>query len=221
MLGDENQSKAKYPYQMSGKGYEPTEEDDMDRSSDDGVAELPPRTRGYINSPNGRRPRTILDDDSDDCGENDGESDIESDDGNESDAGSNSDSDKYADFQQFYDETKRCADDEEGEEMSLDECRKHFRRTIRDVTVTYFGLKKDPTFKKIIETVRDLKSGTGGYDMTEALDRGFEQRRHLLDRVYDYLDEQAEGSEDDDNASDDEEENVGYGVTKEFPSVYS
>ena len=72
-----------------------------------------------------------------------------------------------------------------------------------------------------METVRDLKSGAGGYDMTEALDRGFEQRRHLLNRVYDYLDEQAEGSEDDDNASDDEEENVGYGVTKEFPSVYS
>ena len=214
---------------MSGGGYKTPEEDDIDLSSDDGVAELPPRPKGYVNSPNGRRPRDIFDDDSDAGSKNDVESDTQSDDDddeNDSDAesNSNSDSSKYVQFQQFYNQTKRCADDEEGEEMSLDECREHFRRKIRDVTVTYFGLKKDPTFKKIMETVRHLKSGPGGYDMSEALERGFDQRRHLLDRVYDYLDEQDEDDESDseDGSNDDEEEEVDrYNVAKEFPSVYS
>ena len=78
-----------------------------------------------------------------------------------------------------------------------------------------------------METVMDFKSGAGGYDMDEALELGFEQRRYLLDRVYDYLEEQAEGSEDeesdieDTDSNEDEKENVSYRVAKEFPSVYS
>ena len=131
---------------------------------------------------------------------------------------------KYAEFQQFYDNTKRVADEEE---MTVDERRRHFRAKILRVTSTYFGLKKDPTFKKVMETVMNFKSGDGGYDMEEALELGFEQRRHLLDRVYDYLEEQDEGSEDeesdieDSDSSEDEKENASYRVAKEFPSVYS
>ena len=131
---------------------------------------------------------------------------------------------KYAEFQQFYDLTERVSDEEE---MTVDERRGHFRDRILRVTSTYFGLKKDPTFKKVMETVMDFKSGSGGYDMEEALELGFEQRRHLLDRVYDYLEEQDEGSEDeesdieDSDSSEDEKENASYRVAKEFPSVYS
>ena len=79
-----------------------------------------------------------------------------------------------------------------------------------------------------METVLELKTGAGGYDMIEALERGFEQRKFLLDRVYDYLEDQDGGSEDDesddddnDSKDDDSEENVSYRAVREFPSVYS
>ena len=85
-----DQCQTKYSHQMSGGGYKTPEEDDIDLSSDDGVAELPPRPKGYVNSPHGRRPRDIFDDDSDAGSENDVESDTQSDDddddGNDSDA---------------------------------------------------------------------------------------------------------------------------------------
>ena len=131
---------------------------------------------------------------------------------------------KYAEFQQFYDLTERVSDEEE---MTVDERRGHFRDRILRVTSTYFDLKKDPTFKKVMETVMNFKSWDGRYDMDEALELGFEQRRHLLYLVYDYLDEQAEESEDkesyieDTDSNEDEKENVSYRVAKEFPSVYS
>ena len=108
--------------------------------------------------------------------------------------------------------------------MTVDERRKYFRKKVYEVTDTYFEFKKDPVFKKIMETVNDLKSGPGGYDMSEALERGFKQRKHLLNRVYDYFEEQDEGRESDseDGSNDDEEEEVDrYNVAKEFPSVYS
>ena len=206
----------------------------MEQSSDDGVAEMPPRPRRYINSANGRRSRDIFDDDSDAGSENDIESDTQSDDDDDSDSESKPDpnsSSKYAVFQQFYDETKRVAEkeEEEGEEeMTIDERRKDFRDKLLAVTKTYFNLKKHPTFKTIMETVLELKTGAGGYDMTEALERGFEQRKFLLDRVYNYLEDQDEGSEDDesddddnDSKDDDSEENVSYRAAREFPSVYS
>ena len=217
---------------MSGGAYKTPEEDDIDLSSDDGIAELPPRPKGYVNSPNGRRPRDIFDDDSDAGSENDIESDTQSDDadddddGNDSDAESNSsfESSKYPQFQPFYDQTIRFAAEKEGKEMTVDERRKYFRKKVYEVTDTYFEFKKDPVFKKIMETVNDLKSGPGGYDMSEALERGFKQRKHLLNRVYDYFEEQDEGRESDseDGSNDDEEEEVDrYNVAKEFPSVYS
>ena len=175
---------------MVGKGYKSSEEED----------EMD------------QRPRDIYDG---------SESDTQSDDEDDSDTKSNPDSDnsKYADFQQLYNQNERVAA-AKGEEMTVDERRKHFRDKILCVTATYFALKKEPTFKKIMETVRDLKSGAGGYDMSEALERGFEQRRHLLDRVYDYLEEQAEGSEDEESGNEDsdsddaEDVNVSYGVAK-------
>ena len=210
----------KYTYQMSGKGYKRSEEDDMDQSSDDEESNIVPR--GYINSPNGRRSRDIFDDSDSNIKSSDDDADD-----SDTDTESNPDSHnscKYAAFQQFYDETERVGDEEE---MTIDERRNHFRDKILRVTLTYFDLKKDPTFKKVMETVMDFKSGAGGYDMDEALELGFEQRRYLLDRVYDYLEEQAEGSEDeesdieDTDSNEDEKENVSYRVAKEFPSVYS
>ena len=226
--GSGKQCQTKYTDKQFGKGYTPSE-DEMDQSSDDGVPELPPRPKGYVNSPNGRRRRDIFDDDSDAGSENDVESDKQSDDGesytgSDVESNSSSDSSKYPQFQPFYDQTIRFAAEKEGKEMTVDERRKYFRKKVYEVTATYFELKKDSVFKKIMETVNDLKSGPGGYDMSEALERGFKQRKHLLDRVYDYFEEQDEGreSDSDDDSNDDEEEEVDrYTVAKEFPSVYS
>ena len=58
--GFDKQCQTKYTYQMSGKGYKRSEESDIDQSSDDEESEIAPR--GYVNSPNGRRPRDIFDD---------------------------------------------------------------------------------------------------------------------------------------------------------------
>ena len=166
---------------MVGKGYETSKDDDISQSSDDDQEKMSPTPKGFVNSPNGRRRRDIFDDDSheanddesvkqSDNGESDtesenGESDTDSDDGSDS----NSDSSKYICFQQFYDEIMRIDNDKEGKYMTIDQRRKRFRNMILEVIKTYFGLKKDPVFKKIMETVRDLRSGPGGYDMTEVL----------------------------------------------------
>ena len=54
LLGSGIQYQTKFTDKQFGDGYKTSEKDDMDQSSDDGVAKLPPRPRGYINSPNGR-----------------------------------------------------------------------------------------------------------------------------------------------------------------------
>ena len=89
---------------MVGKGYKSSEEEEeMDQ-----------------------RPSDIFDHSDADDGS---ESDTQSDDKDDSDTKSNSDSDnsKYADFQQFYNQTERVAAAKK-EEMTVDERRKHFTK---------------------------------------------------------------------------------------------
>ena len=77
-----------------------------------------------------------------------------------------------------------------------------------------------------METVKDLRDSSRGYDMEEATFKAVRDRKYLLNDVLRKIDENSE-SDDEDGESDtgessaDGEENVSYRATKEFPSVYS
>ena len=45
------------------------------------------------------------------------------------------------------------------------------------------AMKKDPTFKKVMETQKELKD-TEAFDWLESTELGIDKRKFLLDRLY-------------------------------------
>ena len=124
----------------------------MDQSSDDEEAELPPRTRGYINSPNGRRPKDIFDDDSVAWSENDAESYTHSDDGEsdtESNAGVESKENDYNILDWILEEVE--------ENLSPKEREKEFRKQCAEYIYWVHQFQKQPVYKKVMQTVKELR----------------------------------------------------------------
>ena len=75
-----------------------------------------------------------------------------------------------------------------------------------------------------MKTVKALQDGRHGYDLEEAVFKGVQERKYLINDVLRKIDEHPQ-SDDDDSESDTDEsiadENASYRATKEFPSVYS
>ena len=228
LLGDENHSKAKYTDKQFGAGYKPSKDDDMDRSSDGEETVLPPRPRGYVNSPNGRRPRDIFDDDSDDDGENAKESDTQSDDGKDSDLESNSDSesdDCNEAKENDYDVLAWILEDID-ENLDIEKRQKQFRKQFAEYIYWIHQFRKQPVYKNVMQTAKELRDGGQGYKLFEAVFKAVKDRKYLLNDVLEKLEEYEENEADDGESTDgesedDEEENVTYRAGKEFPSVYS
>ena len=217
LLGDENHSKAKYTDKQFGAGYKPSKDDDMDRSSDGEETVLPPRPRGYVNSPNGRRPRDIFDDDR----ENDGESDKQSDCG-ESDMGS----DDGKDSEENDTEILKWILEEVDDNLSPRKREREFRKQFAEYIYWIHQFRKQPVYKNVMQTAKELRDGGQGYKLFEAVFKAVKDRKYLLNDVLEKLEEYEENEADDGESTDGEsddvgEKNVTYRAGKEFPSVYS
>ena len=221
LLGSGIQYQTKFTDKQFGDGYKTSKKDDMDQSSDDGEAELPPRTRGYINSPNGRRPKDIFDDDSVAWSENDAGSDTQSEDAEsdtESNAGVESKENDYNILDWILEEVE--------ENLSPKEREKEFRKQFAEYIYWVHQFQKQPVYKKVMQTVKELRDGPHDYGMEEASFKAVQDRKYLLNDVLRKMDENSEsddedGESDTGESTDDEEENDSYRVAKQFPSVYS
>ena len=200
-------------YNQFGKGYKPVEDDDMDRSSEDEDIDLPPTRRRYGNSPNGRQSPDISDDDSDEDRENDTESDTQSDD---SDAGNDVKENDYKILEWIAEEVD--------ENLSPEEREKDFRNQFAEYVIWIYRLRKQPVYKKVMKTVKELRDGPHDYDIEESVFKAVRDRKYLLNDVLRGIDENSKSDDDSDTgeSSSDEEQNVSYRATKKkFGSVNS
>ena len=191
----------------------------MDQSSDDEEAVWPHTPSGYINSPNGRRLHDIFDD-SDIGSDNDAESDTESDTG-ESDTDSDASNDSK---ENDYDVLDWILDDVD-ENLDNAERQKQFRKQFAEYIVWVHKFQKQPIYKKVMHTVKELRDGAQGYELPEAVFKAVKDRKYLINDILNKMDEDEENDDTDTensgNESDSEEDNVSYSTVKEFPSVYS
>ena len=86
---------------------------------------------------------------------------------------------------------------------------KRFQKTFRHTFFEYLlwaqKLHKTPTYKKIMETVRELQNGSPKYDKTEALAEAIRRRKFILNRLVPESTTTDESMSGDDNDTDDEQ----------------
>ena len=61
--------------------------------------------------------------------------------------------------------------------------RKELRKVLLENLQWMRAMKKDPTFKKVIETQKELKD-TGGFDWLKSTELAIDKRKFLLNRLY-------------------------------------
>ena len=88
--------------------------------------------------------------------------------------------------------------------LTLGKRQKKFRQILGDFIIWYQHLRKNQIYKKVLETIQNLKDDND-YDNDEAIRAGIERRRFLLDRLISEGDEMSDGENIDDNDSHDED----------------
>ena len=69
------------------------------------------------------------------------------------------------------------------ENALLPVCRKELRKVFLEFLQWMHAMKKDPTFRKVMETRQDLKD-TEGYDWLESTELAIDKRKFLLNRLF-------------------------------------
>ena len=87
------------------------------------------------------------------------------------------------------------AEKELGKNATLKDIQKQFRRKLVDKIQWCHSLRKNPIYKKVMETVRELRDGPEEYDKDEALSVGVHRRRFLLNRLVPEPNDEDERSE--------------------------
>ena len=154
--------------------------------------------------------RDISDDDSDVCSENDAESDTQYEDAEsdtESNAGVESKENDYNILAWILEEVE--------ENLSPKEREKEFRKQFAEYIYWVHQFQKQPVYKKVMQTVKELRDGPHDYGMEEASFKAVQDRKYLLNDVLRKMDENSEsddedGESDTGESTDDEEENDSY-----------
>ena len=85
---------------------------------------------------------------------------------------------------------------------SLEQRQKLFRDFYTKFLIWNYHLRRNPVYKKIMETIQDLEDGMGNFDKDEAIQAGVIKRQFLLNRI---VEAQTVVVDDDDDDDDDEE----------------
>ena len=140
----------------------------------------------------------------------DGESDSEND-TSDVDGDGDDDEDDEQDENWVFDRMLDADENNDDDTMtpSIKERQKMFKKRYADFLIWLHYLKRNPTHKKIMETVKDLQDGPLEYDREEAIQNAIEQRKFLLDRIVQDRKCRADDRDgDDDNDEDDDDDGV-------------
>ena len=105
------------------------------------------------------------------------DSDINDDEGTQA----NDDDDENWVFKRFFDELAISIDGFEA--LSLEQRQKLFREYYAEFLIWNYHLRRNPVYKKIMETIQDLEDGMGDFDKDEAIQAGVVKRQFLLNRI--------------------------------------
>ena len=98
------------------------------------------------------------------------------------------------------------AEEELGKDATHKDLQKQFRHLLVDKIEWCHKLRKHPTYKKIMETVKELQDGSEQFDREEALSVAVDRRRFLLNRLVPEPGEQGELGDEDDGDSTEEDD---------------
>ena len=84
-------------------------------------------------------------------------------------------------FKRFFDELAISIDGFEA--LSLEQRQKLFREYYAEFLIWNYHLRRNPVYKKIMETIQDLEDGMGDFDKDEAIQAGVVKRQFLLNRI--------------------------------------
>ena len=102
-------------------------------------------------------------------------------------------------FKRLFDELATSIDGFEA--LSLEQRQKLFREYYAEFLIWNYHLRRNPVYKKIMETIQDLEDGMGDFDKDEAIQAGVVKRQFLLNRIV-----EAQTVVDDDDDDDEETE---------------